>query len=54
MCCVRAGHVAAGVAARRHVISPEERVLIIQVVLDRSNNSAFVLLRLVLLECPSF
>ena len=27
MCCVRAGHVAAGVAARRHIIRPEERVL---------------------------
>ena len=39
MCCVRAGHVAAGVAARRHMIRPEERALIIPVV-DRSNNSA--------------
>ena len=38
MCCVRAGHVAAGVAARRHMIRPGERVLIIPVV-DRSNNS---------------
>ena len=27
MCCVRAGHVAEGVAARRHMIRPEERVL---------------------------
>ena len=27
MCCVRAGHVAAGVAARRHMIRAEERVL---------------------------
>ena len=26
-CCVRAGHVAEGVAARRHMIRPEERVL---------------------------
>ena len=41
MCCVRAGHVAEGVAARRHIIRPEERVLIIPVVVDRSNNSAF-------------
>ena len=40
MCCVRAGHVVAGVAARRHMIRPEERVLIIPVVVvDRSNNS---------------
>ena len=53
MCCVNAGHVAAGVAARRHMISPEERVIIIPVV-DRSNNSVFTLLRLVLLECSSF
>ena len=27
MCCVRAGHVAADVAARRHMVRPEERVL---------------------------
>ena len=27
MCCVRAGHVAAGVAARRQMIRPEERML---------------------------
>ena len=39
MCCVRAGHVAADVAARRHMIRPVERVLIIPV--DRSNNSPF-------------
>ena len=50
MCCVRAGHVAAGVAARRHMIRPEERVLIIPVV-DRSNISPLYItvLRLVLL-----
>ena len=42
MCCVRAGHVAAGVAARRHMIRPEERVLIIPVVVDRSNDSPFL------------
>ena len=40
MCCVRAGYVAAGVAARGHMIRPEERVLIIPVV-DCSNNSPF-------------
>ena len=27
MCCVPAGHVAAGVAARRQMINPEERVI---------------------------
>ena len=41
MCCVRAGHVAAGVAARRHVMRPEERVIIIPVLVDRFNNSPF-------------
>ena len=35
---MRACHVAARVAARRHMIRPEERALIIPVV-DRSNNS---------------
>ena len=40
MCCVRGGHVAAGVAARRQMIRPEERVLIIPVEY-RSNNSPF-------------
>ena len=44
MCCVPAGHVAAGVAARRHMIRPEERVLIIPVVVDRSNNSPFYII----------
>ena len=45
MCCVRAGHVVAGVAARRHMIRPEERVLVIPVVVvDRSNNSAFYII----------
>ena len=44
MCCVRGGHVAAGVAARRHMIRPEERVLIIPVVVDRSSNSAFYII----------
>ena len=54
MCCVRAGHVVADVAARRHMIRPEERVSIIPVVVDRSDNSSFfTLLRLVLLECSS-
>ena len=28
MCCLRAGHVAEGVAARRHMMRPEERVLL--------------------------
>ena len=42
MCCVPAGHVAAGVAARRQMIRPEERV--IPVVVDRSNNSAFYII----------
>ena len=41
MCCVRAGHVPAGVAARRHVIRPEERMIIVPVEEDRSNNSRF-------------
>ena len=44
MSCVRAGHVVAGVAARRHMIRPEERVLIIRVVVDRSNNSTFYII----------
>ena len=44
MCCVRAGHVAAGAAARRHMIRPEERVFIISVVVDRSNNSPFYII----------
>ena len=43
MCCVRAGNVAAGVAARRHMIRPEERVYIIPVV-DCSNNSPFYII----------
>ena len=43
MCCVRAVHVAAGVAARRQMIRPEERVLIIPAV-DRSNNSPFYII----------
>ena len=42
MCCVHAGHVAEGVAARRHMMRPEERVLIIPVVVDRSDNSPFL------------
>ena len=49
MCRARAGHVAASVAARRRMIRPEKRVLIIPVV-DRSNNSPFILSRLVLLQ----
>ena len=51
MCCVRAGHVSAGVAARRYMIRLEERVLIIPVV-DRSNISPLYItvLRLVLLQ----
>ena len=44
MCCVRAGHVAEGVAARRHMMRPGERVLIIPVVVDRSNDSAFYII----------
>ena len=53
MCCVRAGHVAAGVAARRHMIRLEERVLIIPVV-DRSNNSPFCIIAFgaTAVECP--
>ena len=57
MCCVRAGHAAEGVAARPHMMGPDERVLIIPVVVDRSNNSdiyIYILLRLVLLERSSF
>ena len=53
MCCARAGHVAAGVAARRHMIRPEERVFIIPVV-DRSNNSPFYVIAsgATAVECP--
>ena len=40
MCCVRAGHVAAGVAARRHIHETSRRTRAIPVV-DRSNNSPF-------------
>ena len=43
VCYVRAGHVVAGVAARRHMIRPEERVLIIiSVVVDRSYMLTFL------------
>ena len=53
MCRVRAGHVAAGVAARRHMIRPEERVLIIPVV-ERSNNPPFrtIAFGVTTVECP--
>ena len=53
MCCVRAGDVAAGVAARRHMIRPEERVLIIPAV-DRSNNSPTYIIAFgaTAVECP--
>ena len=53
MCCVRAGQVAAGVAARRHIIRPEERVLITPVV-DRSKKSPFHIIAFgaTAVECP--
>ena len=53
MCCVRAGHVAAGVAARRHMIRLEERVLIMPEV-DRSNSSPFYIIAFCVtaVECP--
>ena len=54
MCCARAGHVAEGVAARRHMMRPEERVLIIPVVVDRSDNSDFYIIAFGAVECSSF
>ena len=55
MCCVCADHVAVGVAARRQMIRPEERVLITQVV-DRSNNSPIIYISTAFdataVECP--
>ena len=40
MCCVRVGHVAEGVAARRHIHDTSERTRAIPVV-NRSNNAVF-------------
>ena len=45
MCCVRAGHVAKGVAARRHIHDTSRRKRAIPVVVvDRSNSSAFYII----------